>query len=200
MNKTFHRALLASSLLMGLPVAAQAQALKLTSLLIGTMNDDQGVFGTLNNRTTRRFVAGADGKFDALDTNKDGVIDQAELDAAIRHAERAVAISPGLAEAHGALAFLLSTTSRLEDARREGRLAASMEPANWRMQFQAGIAAWGQERLEHLRIVMQQFPALTHAHFAAAYVLIARGELDAADAMLRDALEVQRTSPADRLP
>ena len=50
-------------------VAAQVTALKLTSLLIGTMNDDMGVFGTLNNRTTRRFVAGAEGKFDALDTN-----------------------------------------------------------------------------------------------------------------------------------
>ncbi len=125
---------------------------------------------------------------------------KAELDAAILHTERAVAISPGLAEAHAALAFLLAITARLEDARTHGRLAVAMEPGNWRMQFQAGIAAWGQERLEHLRIVMQQFPALTHAHFAAAYVLIARGELDAADAMLRDALEVQRTSPADRLP
>ncbi|MBX7197870.1 MAG: TonB-dependent receptor [Rhodospirillaceae bacterium] len=49
-------------------VASQIAANKLTSILIGTMNHDLGVFGTLNNRTTRRFVAGADGKFDALDT------------------------------------------------------------------------------------------------------------------------------------
>ena len=49
-------------------VAAQIAANKLTSILIGTMNQDLGVFGTLNNRTTRRFVAGADGRFDAFDT------------------------------------------------------------------------------------------------------------------------------------
>ena len=49
-------------------VASQIAANKLTSVLIGTMNQDLGVFGTLNNRTTRRFVAGAEGKFDAFDT------------------------------------------------------------------------------------------------------------------------------------
>ena len=49
-------------------VAAQIAANKLTSVLIGTMNADLGVFGTLNNRTTRRLVAGAEGRFDAFDT------------------------------------------------------------------------------------------------------------------------------------
>lgn len=126
--------------------------------------------------------------------------DKAELDAAILHAERAVAIDPGLAEGHAALAFLLSITPRLDDARKHGRLAVSMEPQNWRMQFQAGIAAWGSERLECLKLVMRQYPALTHAHFAAAFVHIARGDFDAADATLAEGLEVQKKTPTDRLP
>ncbi len=48
-------------------VAAQAQALKLTTLTIGTFSQDLGVFYTSNDRTTNRYVVGANGKFDALD-------------------------------------------------------------------------------------------------------------------------------------
>ena len=126
--------------------------------------------------------------------------DISELDAAVAHAERAVAIDPGLAEAHAALALFLSITMCLDEARMHGRLAVSMEPGNWRHQFQLGIAAWGSERVEHLTEVMRQFPALTHAHFGAAYVYIARGDFDAADALLAEGLEVQKKSPTDRLP
>jgi len=126
--------------------------------------------------------------------------EKAELDAAIAHAERAVALDPGLAEAHAALAFFLSITARVDDALRHGRLAVSMEPGNWRHQFQLGIAAWGSERLKCLSMVMAQYPALTHAHFAAALVHIARGDLDAADALLAAGLEIQRKTPSDRLP
>jgi tetratricopeptide (TPR) repeat protein len=75
-----------------------------------------------------------------------------------------------------------------------------MEPGNWRHQFQLGIAAWGSERLRCLSVVMAQYPALTHAHFAAALVHIARGDLDAADAVLATGLEMQRKTPSDRLP
>lgn len=126
--------------------------------------------------------------------------DMAALNTAIAHAERAVEIDPSLAEAHAALAFFLSITSRLDDARTHGRLAVSMEPGNWRHQFQLGIAAWGSERVEQLTSVMRQFPTLTHAHFGAAYVYIARGDFDAADAILANGLDVQRSTPTDRLP
>lgn len=126
--------------------------------------------------------------------------DKAELDAAIAHAERAVTLDPSQAEAHAALAFFLSITPRIADALTHGRLAVAMEPGNWRHQFQLGIAAWGSERLKCLSIVMAQYPALTHAHFAAAPVHIARGDLDAADAVLAEGLEVQRKTPSDRLP
>jgi tetratricopeptide (TPR) repeat protein len=47
---------------------------------------------------------------------------------------------------------------------------------------------------------MAQYPALTHAHFAAAMVHLARVDLDAADRVLAAGLEVQRTSPGDRFP
>lgn len=126
--------------------------------------------------------------------------EKAELDAAIAHAERAVALDPSQAEAHAALAFFLAITPRNAEALTHGRLAVSMEPGNWRHQFQLGIAAWGSERLKCLAVVMAQYPALTHAHFAAAYVHIARGDLDQADAVLAIGLETQRKTPSDRLP
>lgn len=126
--------------------------------------------------------------------------DLAELNAAIAHAERAAALDPASAEPHAALAFFLCMTPRVEDARREGRLAVAIDPGNWRYQFQLGAAAWGRERLECLTSVMHQFPALTHAHFAAAMVHIARNDLDAADAVLSEGLETQRHSASDRLP
>jgi DNA-binding winged helix-turn-helix (wHTH) protein len=125
---------------------------------------------------------------------------KSELDAAIAHAERAVALDPGLAEAHAALALFLSITNRVDDARAHGRLAVSMEPGNWRHQFQLGIAAWGGERLACLAQVMTQYPSLTHAHFGAAQVHIARGDLDAADSVLAAGLDEQRKTPSDRLP
>ncbi len=126
--------------------------------------------------------------------------DRAELNAAIAHAERAAALDPASPEPHAALAFFLSMTPRHEDARREGQLAVSMEPGNWRYQFQLGVAVWGSERLECLSGVMRQFPALTHAHFAAAMVHIARNDLVAADAILDEGLETQRHTASDRLP
>ncbi|MHB1204071.1 MAG: TonB-dependent receptor domain-containing protein [Rhodospirillaceae bacterium] len=48
-------------------VAAQMTALKLTTLLIGTMNADIPEFGTYNDRTTNRYVVGGNGRFDAFD-------------------------------------------------------------------------------------------------------------------------------------
>lgn len=126
--------------------------------------------------------------------------DLAELNAAIAHAERAAALDPASPEPHAALAFFLCMTPRIEDARREGRLAVAIDPGNWRHQFQLGVAAWGSERLECLTSVMRQFPALTHAHFAAAMVHIARNDLAAADAVLAEGLETQRRTASDRLP
>jgi iron complex outermembrane receptor protein len=49
-------------------VAAQMTALKLTQFTLGSMNADIGVFGTLNDRITNRYVVGGSGRFDALDT------------------------------------------------------------------------------------------------------------------------------------
>jgi DNA-binding winged helix-turn-helix (wHTH) protein/Tfp pilus assembly protein PilF len=126
--------------------------------------------------------------------------DRNELDAAIAHGERAVELDPGLAEAHAALAFFLSCTDRVDAALANGRLAVSMEPGNWRHHFRLGVAAWGTERLDCLAIVMTQFPALTHAHFSAAMVHVARGDFDAALGVLARGIESGGKHPSRRLP
>jgi outer membrane receptor protein involved in Fe transport len=50
-------------------VKAQAQALKLPSIELGSTSLDMGQSSTYNRRTVIRNVVGASGKFDALDTN-----------------------------------------------------------------------------------------------------------------------------------
>ena len=49
-------------------IRAQMTALKLTSLTMGSLFGDLPVFATDNTRYTNRYVVGASGKFDALDT------------------------------------------------------------------------------------------------------------------------------------
>jgi DNA-binding winged helix-turn-helix (wHTH) protein/tetratricopeptide (TPR) repeat protein len=103
--------------------------------------------------------------------------DRDALAAAIAHARRAIEIDSELAEAHAALAFFLASADRQRDAIAAGRIAVAIEPANWRHQFRLGSAEWGGRRLECLDVVIAQFPALTYAHFAAAMVHVARGDL-----------------------
>jgi outer membrane receptor protein involved in Fe transport len=50
-------------------VLAQMQALKLTQITVGSTNGDVPRFHSNNTRTLRRGAVGAEGKFDALDTN-----------------------------------------------------------------------------------------------------------------------------------
>jgi tetratricopeptide (TPR) repeat protein len=113
------------------------------------------------------------------------VPDAAELEAAIRHVQQAVAIDPELAEAHAALAFFLSSADRPAEAAAAGRRAIALEPGNWRHLFRLGIAVWGEERLGCLTSVVAQFPRLAYAHMGMAMVHVARGYLAEAEETLR---------------
>jgi DNA-binding winged helix-turn-helix (wHTH) protein/tetratricopeptide (TPR) repeat protein len=111
--------------------------------------------------------------------------DAEALAAAIAHASRAAKLDADLAEAHSALAFFLVSEGRTVEAVDAGRLAVSLEPANWRHHFRLAIAAWGDERLACFDQVIAQFPELGYAYFGIAMVHIARGNLVAAEETLR---------------
>jgi tetratricopeptide (TPR) repeat protein len=114
--------------------------------------------------------------------------DIAELEAAVRHVQQAIAIDPELAEAHAALAFFLSSADRPADAAAAGRRAVALEPGTWRHLFRLGIAVWGEERLTCLGSVVAQFPRLAYAHMGMAMVHVARGFLAEAEEVLRAGL------------
>lgn len=126
----------------------------------------------------------------------------ASLRAAIDHARRAIAQDSDLAEAHSALAFFLAAADEPGEAIAAGRLAVALEPGNWRHHFRLGVAAWGNERLAALRTVVAVFPQMAYAHFGIAMVHVARGDLDRADAVLRQGIasESEAAAGAPRLP
>ncbi len=122
--------------------------------------------------------------------------------AAIDHARRAIAIDSDLAEAHSALAFFLAGADQPAEAVAEGRLAAALEPGNWRHQFRLGVAAWGHERLAAMQAVTAVYPQLAYAYFASAMVHVARGDLALAENTLRQGLafDAEGASGPARLP
>jgi len=126
----------------------------------------------------------------------------AELRAAIAYGRRAVELDPGLGEAHAALAFLLATSGRQQEALEAGRAAVALEPNEWRHRFRLGVAAWGSERLACFDDVVHLFPEFAYAYFGSAMVHVARQDPGGAEEILRQGLAVQQreTSKADRFP
>ena len=128
--------------------------------------------------------------------------DVAALTASIAHARRAVELDADLAEGHSALALVLSAADRHGEAVAAGRLAVSIDPANWRHQFRYGIAAWGAEREAALGRVAEMFPPLGFTWFGLAMLHVARGNLTAAAAALDTGISHEAAGPAGaaRLP
>jgi DNA-binding winged helix-turn-helix (wHTH) protein/Tfp pilus assembly protein PilF len=110
---------------------------------------------------------------------------------AIDHVRRAIDLERDLADAHATLSFLLMSGGRAAEALIAARRAVALEPRFWGNQFRLGHAAWGEERLLALtrtRDLYQDFPFV---HFEMAMVHIARGQLDRAEAVLREGTVVQ---------
>jgi len=128
--------------------------------------------------------------------------DRDALVAAIAHARAAAEIDPNLAEAHAALALLLSSADQSAEAVAAGRRAVALEPGNWRHLFRLGMAAWGEARLVALEAVIAQFPRLAYAYFGAAMVHVARGDRARAADVLRAgaALTDRPSAGAERFP
>jgi tetratricopeptide (TPR) repeat protein len=117
--------------------------------------------------------------------------DAALLARAIDHVRSAIELERDLAEAHATLAFILISAGRAKDALASGRRAVALEPGYWGNQFRLAHAAWGEERLRALSRAMEMYPDFPFAHFEVAMVHIARGALDRADSVLREATIVQ---------
>lgn len=113
------------------------------------------------------------------------------LDEAIDHARHAVALDDGLAEAHAALGFLLVSRWETREAVSETRRAVALEPGNWRHHFRLGHASWGDARLRAAAATLAYHPGFAFAHFQIAMVHVARGDLQAAAAVLQDGAAVQ---------
>jgi len=130
------------------------------------------------------------------------VPERGELLAAATHARTAADLDPDLAEAHAALALLLSSADRPADAITAGRRAVALEPGNWRHLFRLGMAAWGEERLVCLTAVIAQYPQLAYAYFGSAMVHVARGDLARAEETLRAgiALSDRPAAGTERFP
>jgi DNA-binding winged helix-turn-helix (wHTH) protein/Flp pilus assembly protein TadD len=110
---------------------------------------------------------------------------------AIDHVRRAIELEPDLAEAHATLSFLLVSAGRAGEALVSARRAVVLEPGYWGHHFRAGHAGWGDDRLRALSRVMDLYPDFPFAHFEVAMVHIARGALDRAESVLREATIVQ---------
>jgi tetratricopeptide (TPR) repeat protein len=110
---------------------------------------------------------------------------------AIDHVRAAIELEHDLAEAHATLAFLLVSAGRATEALAAGRRAVAIEPGYWANQFRLAHAAWGSERLRALSRAMGLYPDFPFAHFEVAMVHIARGALDNAVSVLREATIVQ---------
>lgn len=128
--------------------------------------------------------------------------DAALLARAIDHVRAAIELERDLAEAHATLAFLLISAGRAAEALASGRRAVALEPGYWANQFRLGHAAWGSERLRALARAREMYPDFPFAHFEVAMVHIARGALDSATSVLREATIVQdrQTNLRQRYP
>ena len=124
------------------------------------------------------------------------------LRSGIEHARLAIQIDSGLADAHAALSFVLSSALQFEEARRAAAQAITLEPDNWRHHFRLGHANWGQARLTALAHAHELYPHFAYTRLDMAMVLIARGQdARAMDVVRQGVAEQDRQSrTADRYP
>ena len=124
-------------------------------------------------------------------TRASRTIDRGTLEAGIGHARRAVELEDQLGEAHATLSFLLVSAGRFEEARAAARKAVWLEPENWRHQYRLGHALWGAPRLRALDRALAMHPQFAYAMLEIAMTYIARGDLVAAERVVRRALDEQ---------
>jgi len=138
------------------------------------------------------FTGLANAEFVAYEmTRADRAPNARSLSAGIAHARQAVAVDDGLAEAHATLSFLLTSAGQFDPARQAAERAVALEPDNWRHHYRLGHAAWGETRARALSRALELYPQFAYATFELAMLLVARGELERADALVRQGVRSQ---------
>jgi DNA-binding winged helix-turn-helix (wHTH) protein/tetratricopeptide (TPR) repeat protein len=126
----------------------------------------------------------------------------AALRSGIDHARRAIQLDGQLAEAHATLSFLLVSDQAFDEARAAALHAVSLEPESWRHQYRLGHALWGTPRIRAFDRALALYPQFAYASFETAMLLVARGDLEGAERIVRRRLDEQgrQATQADRFP
>jgi DNA-binding winged helix-turn-helix (wHTH) protein/Flp pilus assembly protein TadD len=146
----------------------------------------------VDHRYALAFTGLASAKFALYETTRSENEPAARLlHESIEHARHAVALDDGLAEAHATLALALVSDWKTSEALAEAKRAVALEPGNWRHHFRLGHAAWGSARLRAAGETLSHYPGFGFAYFQMAMVHVARGDLEHADAVLREGTAIQ---------
>jgi len=126
----------------------------------------------------------------------------AALHKGIEHARHAIHLDRGLSEAHATLSFLLTSAFQFDEARREAQQAVALKPDNWRHHYRLGHALWGEARLRAFERMLALHPQFAYARFEMAMVHVARGQADAAMALIHEGAGAQdrQARTVDRFP
>ena len=113
------------------------------------------------------------------------------MERAIRHATRAIALSPSSGGAHSALALALYLHGDVVAAAVEARRAIELEPDDWLHFLRLGFISWGQERIRAARAALALYPGLGLGYWQIGTVLVARGAFEPALRVLDEGCQAQ---------
>jgi len=156
-----------------------------------------------DSQFAQAFAGIANAEFVAYEmTRQSQEPDRDALAAGIEHAQHAIQLAPDLAEAHATLSFLLTSAARYDEAQAAARRAVAIDPESWRHQYRLGHATWGTARLRALERAVALYPQFAYAKLEMAMVHVARGQLDAAETLVRQgaAEQDQQRPSGNRFP
>jgi Flp pilus assembly protein TadD len=123
------------------------------------------------------------------------LIARGEVDEAIAHIEKALALRPDYAEARNNLGLALASRGRVDEALEQYRKSLELQPAYAEAHNNLGVLLAHRGQLEdaiaHYTRALQIDPVLAGAHYNLAEALTARGRTDEAFAHLREALALK---------
>jgi DNA-binding winged helix-turn-helix (wHTH) protein len=118
------------------------------------------------------------------------------LHAALQHIREAARLDLHYAEAFATLGFVLERIGRTEDALAALHRAVTIDPHVWEHQLRYAYVGWGEHRLRAARRTIALSSNCPPAHWLIATVLVARGDLAAAEREVDAGLAAASTAPA----